>query len=279
MTTDERGGVSSGSDRQLLASQYATGANLASRVQVYDYLEPAEPTGGFPEWVVDHVDWRSPKRVADVGCGPGPYLDALRRRAARVTAVDRSVGMLRELGARVPAGSAVATVAGDAAHLPLADGSVDVVVAAHTLYHVEDIGGAVAEFRRILRPGGTLLVVLNGATDKREIRDTWRRAAQRTGRRFDPPWWAQRANLENTPAVVAKVFSTVTTDRLTGVFRFPSSAPPLTWVDSLRPGTEELLDTAGWAAVREALARMIDAAIARDGEFRVTKESGVIVAA
>lgn len=47
------------------------------------------------------------------------------------------------------------------ARLPLGDGGVDVVLAMHMLYHVPDVPAPVAELRRIVKPGGTLLASTN----------------------------------------------------------------------------------------------------------------------
>jgi hypothetical protein len=120
--------------------------------------------------------------------------------------------------------------------------------------------------------------VLNGSIDKHEMRDLWRAAADRAGTPFDPPWWSARANLDNVPARLTSHFSAVSVDRLPGVFTFPSSAPPMLWVEALRAGTEGVLDDDAWTAVGEELRQSIDAVIAREGELRVTKESGVVVA-
>jgi SAM-dependent methyltransferase len=57
----------------------------------------------------------------------------------------------------------------DAAALPFADQSFDVVVAMHMLYHVHDQERAVAEMSRVLKPGGTLAVTNNGADNLRQL--------------------------------------------------------------------------------------------------------------
>lgn len=267
-----------GTDRGMLTSQYATSANLNARVSVYRYLDPeGDPPGGLQRWVVEQVQWSRDTRAVDVGCGPGPYTEELSRHAELVLGVDLSAGMLAEARARTHAGRFVASVA-DASALPLGDTSVDVVLAAHMLYHVTDIDAAVAEFHRVLRPGGSLLVVLNGAVDKQEMRQMWREAAASVGRGFEPPWWSTRANLDNVSDLLASRFTDVTIERLPGRFRFPTSSAPMTWVDSLRPGSERVIDQNTWLKVRDRLQHRIDAIISELGEFVVTKQSGVAIA-
>lgn len=65
-----------------------------------------------------------------------------------------------EDGAAVSQERGIPTVRGDATFLPVASGGLDLVVAFDVLEHIEDDVAAVAEIRRALRPGGTLLVAV-----------------------------------------------------------------------------------------------------------------------
>jgi len=85
--------------------------------------------------------------LVDVGCGPGLYRDATAARYIGVDSVPDSYG----------AASPVDVIA-SAEELPFEDGSVDAVMSKSALYGFPDIGGALAEFHRILKPGGTLLL-------------------------------------------------------------------------------------------------------------------------
>lgn len=96
-------------------------------------------------------------RVVDAGCGAGWYTEQLLARGARVTAIDESAEMVRHARKRV----------GDAAELrvhdlsqPLAfadDASYDGILSPLTLHYLRDWSTPLAEFRRILKPGGWLL--------------------------------------------------------------------------------------------------------------------------
>ena len=92
----------------------------------------------------------------DVGCGTGALCAAIVERCApaSVQGVEPSDGFLRTARANLPA--AVRLHAGDAAALPLPAASVDVVVAALVLNFVPDLHAALAEMRRVARPGATL---------------------------------------------------------------------------------------------------------------------------
>ncbi|MGZ6764434.1 MAG: class I SAM-dependent methyltransferase [Nocardioides sp.] len=100
------------------------------------------------------------RRVLDVGCGSGPLAAAMVERGARVTGVDASAAML-DL-ARERLGEAVDLHVADLAEpLPLADAAYDDVVASLVLHYLEDWSGPLAELRRVLKPGGRLLVSVN----------------------------------------------------------------------------------------------------------------------
>jgi ubiquinone/menaquinone biosynthesis C-methylase UbiE len=72
-----------------------------------------------------------------------------------VIGVDQSPEMLAQAAAKVPQAQ---FRVGDLASLPIADASVDLVLRALALSHLDDVEEAVAEFRRVLRPGGRLIV-------------------------------------------------------------------------------------------------------------------------
>jgi SAM-dependent methyltransferase len=111
------------------------------------------------------------KRILDAGCGI-PYGSAfLARSATQVFALDNSREPLRE-GRREYAAGNVFYLQGDCANLPLADASVDVVVAFEVIEHLENWRGLLEEARRVLAPGGQLVVSTPNRLYYGESRDT-----------------------------------------------------------------------------------------------------------
>lgn len=75
----------------------------------------------------------------------------------RLTATDISPGMLRRLAATAETlGLRVETVTTEAEELPFEDRSFDIVFGHAVLHHIPDLERAMAEFRRVLRPGGVI---------------------------------------------------------------------------------------------------------------------------
>ena len=97
------------------------------------------------------------RRILDAGCGSGPLFAALRDRGAIVTGFDSSTGML-ELARRRLGADADLQVADLGGPLPFPDGTFDDVIASLVLHYLEDWGPALAEVRRVLKPGGRLIV-------------------------------------------------------------------------------------------------------------------------
>ncbi|MFG1606188.1 class I SAM-dependent methyltransferase [Actinoplanes sp. NPDC049265] len=95
--------------------------------------------------------------VADVGCGPGHVTAHLRGLGVDAFGLDLSPGMVA-LARREHPG--VRFGAGSMTDLPLATGSVAGLIAFWSLIHVPDdrVPGVLGHFRRVLRPGGPLLV-------------------------------------------------------------------------------------------------------------------------
>ena len=97
--------------------------------------------------------------MLDVGSGPGLLAAEMAAEVGpggRVVGVDPSESMLALARGRTDAAE---FVAGGALELPVPDASFDVVVSTQVLEYVEDVAGALAEARRVLRPGGRLLVL------------------------------------------------------------------------------------------------------------------------
>lgn len=98
-------------------------------------------------------------RVLDVGCGPGTDLAALAAATGptgAVFGVDQDPEMVATARARMADRPWVRVLQADAHRLPFEDGGLDRARADRVVMHVAEPAGVLAEFRRVLRPGGLL---------------------------------------------------------------------------------------------------------------------------
>jgi ubiquinone/menaquinone biosynthesis C-methylase UbiE len=97
-------------------------------------------------------------RVLDLGCGPGFYVADLLDVADSVTGVDPSPAMLEMTRRRVAGRDNVQVLEGDATALPVGDGEFHRVLSVQVFEYLHDVGAALAEVRRALRPGGRVVI-------------------------------------------------------------------------------------------------------------------------
>ncbi len=101
---------------------------------------------------------RPGERVLDLGCGAGRFVAALRDAGAEPVGVEIAQAALDRAARNAP-GADLRLLEGDGS-LPLEHASVDVVWCSEVLEHVPDTAHLLLEARRVLRPGGRLLVTV-----------------------------------------------------------------------------------------------------------------------
>jgi ubiquinone/menaquinone biosynthesis C-methylase UbiE len=97
--------------------------------------------------------------VGDLGCGTGHVAEALAPCVAKVVAVDESGPMLESARKRLESHGNVELRVGTIESLPIDDGALDAAILFLVAHFVTDPARAMSEVRRVLRPGGRLLVV------------------------------------------------------------------------------------------------------------------------
>ena len=137
--------------------------DYSNQARTYDDTRSASPSVLAP--LREALAGAPGRRLVDVGGGTGNYSRALRDEGWEPLVVDRQPEMLARAAAK-----GLATLEADAQRLPLADATADAVMLVSMLHHVEDPPAALAEARRILRPGGRLALMV---FTREDIADLW----------------------------------------------------------------------------------------------------------
>ena len=125
---------------------------------------------------LDYLEARSPEAVLDVGAGTGHASALIRKRwpKAQVIALDLALPMLQQAKRQAGWWKPFQRVCADAAALPLADNSVDVIFSNLCLPWTDDLPAVFAGFRRVLKPGGLLLCSTFGPETLAELDEAFR---------------------------------------------------------------------------------------------------------
>jgi ubiquinone/menaquinone biosynthesis C-methylase UbiE len=131
-------------------------ANYDQIAGSYDARYERNSYEGVERALRDFIGSESGLQVLEVGCGTGHWLGSLRTLDIQLTGLDFSAGMLSQARRRLPE---IPLIRGTAERLPWRAESFDRVFCINALHHFPDKVAFLAETRRLLRPGGMLLIV------------------------------------------------------------------------------------------------------------------------
>lgn len=267
----------------LLTKQYHNANNLEARIALHQRFSTNKEN--FQRWIFEQLNLPKQARILEIGCGPASlWRDNTERIDAtwHITLGDLSQGMLEQ------AQHNLADVAHrftfqqlDAQDLPFDAASFDAIIANHMLYHVPNLGKALAEMQRVLKPAGYFYAATNGNEHMRELEDfiSTTLANYLPAEKIEP---ASRVsfNLENGADILAQAFDTISLQRLPNNALNVSEAQPLfAYICSMgrfMHSLEQLAETQKEALLSEMMAAL-EARVALE-PFRISKATGIFTA-
>ena len=262
------------SDPQYLRrEQYRNSSNLEARIALHARFS-VNPHG-WQRWVFDQLELKEGCHALELGCGSGAlWLENLERlpRGGEMILSDFSAGMVAQAQKKLTGRMAAARFqAIDARYLPYPPASFDSVIANHMLYHVPEREQALAEIRRVLRPGGRLYATTGGAQHLSELYDLVQK--------FDPQvaadgWYLEPIDfsLEDGQAQLSSWFSKIELRRYVDALVVTEVEPLVDYILStvrLSLGEVRRADLSGYVQRQMA---------ANGGAIRITKDSGMFIA-
>lgn len=150
-------------DTAAVKQQYASAANLNTRISIHDKYSTNRM--GFGNWIFSNYSIRPGMKVLELGCGTGgmwknrePLISA----CSELILSDLSEGMVAAARENIGSHGNVTYRLIDIQDIPYDDGTFDAVIANMMLYHVPEIGKGLAEVRRVLNPGGRFYAATYG---------------------------------------------------------------------------------------------------------------------
>jgi SAM-dependent methyltransferase len=200
-------------DPDSVANEYASDERLAKRIAAQRFGKGPDAR----ELAFAAIAEARPRRVLEVGCGRGELAERIASElGAGVVAVDQSAHMVELTRAR-----GIEAHVGDVQQFDLPDAAFDGALAAWMLYHVPDVDQALAELARVLRPGGRLVAVTNGADHTQELYSLLGLERPRT-----------TFLAEDAPSLLARHFERVEVRDARGWIVFPSRTEAQEYVDA-----------------------------------------------
>lgn len=265
-------------DPRYLHYQYADADKLRIRQQTHALY--SEQATSFFDWLMPTIDPQPGTLVLDVGCGSGAYHPLLAKYNPRIVAIDASQGMLDVVQEQARQQTLpVQSIRAFAEALPLRNTCCDRVMGNHMLYHVADQLAALREMRRVLKPGGRVILATNAADSGQRLIDVHLKITRMAGYiplddRFD-----RRFSLEHL-ALIREVFPNAERLIYHDAFLFPTPEPALAYYASgvIDMIEERPADGSHRTQLMSLFEEHVRAIIEREGVFRVPKSSGCFVA-
>ena len=253
-----------------LKNQYQNASNISARINLHS-LYSQNKQGWFP-WIYEQAGISSDMEILEIGCGDGTLwkenLHSLPQKL-HITLSDISEGMLRDARRAIgPTDPRFSFAAFDCHSIPFPDQSFDLVLANHVLFYCEDIPAVCKEIRRVLKPGGRLLVGTYGKKHMQEVSRLVQDFDDRIVLSADRLY--EKFGRENGAALLAPFFSSIQWETYPDSLLVPDAEPLISYILSCHGNQNQyILDR--YKEFRSFVAKKTA------GGFAITKDAGIFI--
>ncbi|WP_315114414.1 methyltransferase domain-containing protein [uncultured Clostridium sp.] len=153
--------------------QYKNASNLRARINIHEKF--SSNAQGWMPWYFTKLNIAEEANILELGCGDGSlWLKNIDKvpKSWNISLTDFSQGMLNDTRNNLEKWENRFNFAVVDAHdLPYSDGSFDIIIANHMLYHLGDLHKSLSEVKRVLKPGGQFYASTVGKNHMKEMRD------------------------------------------------------------------------------------------------------------
>ena len=228
------------SKTQSLSAQYKNATNIAARIQLHrDYSVNHE--GWFP-WLFKNLHLQSGMKVLEVGSGNGSlWSQNITKIPEDISVIvsDVSVGMVSDAQEEIGKQAGFEYEEINAEKLPFPDNTFDLVIANHMLFYCDDIGKAISEIKRVLKPGGRLVASTYSKNHMHEITDLVQSFDKNIVLASTNLY--ERFGLDNGAEILKQYFDDVSCERYDDAIEVDEAAPLISYILSCHGNQNSIL--------------------------------------
>ncbi len=258
----------------LLKEQYRDSSKLKARLELHARFSTSKCS--FSSWVFDQIEKKESLRILEVGCGDGVFWsDNIQRVLPNwdITLSDFSGGMVKDAGQKLRGyENRFQFMVADVQAIPFEQGTFDLVLANHMLYHVPEREKALSHIHRVLKPGGTLIATTNGRNHLVEFKELLKSFDSRIDMFVTQNF--TEFGLENGSKQLSKYFPTVTRLRFDDALAVTEVQPLVDYVLSSRSNAKSILT----GETLEKFYLFLESKLNSEEVIRFRKDSGLFKA-